>query len=627
MGDVVVSSKEELSTVNDEMGQRNAEATRVNDDLANVLNSVGIAILILGRDSRIRRFTPAAAKLLNLISTDVGRPISDIKSNLRAPDLMAMVSDVLEHLVPRERTITDEGGRWFQLTARPYLTTDRKVDGTVVSIVDIDTIQRGGILLAEARDYAEAIVDTVREPLLVLDEQRKVRSANRSFYRKFQLSREKVEGQRFEDLGDDHWVLPALTTALDRIEASKPGEEVRPDTLTQFGGRSMRISGRPLLRVDQPSWLLLAFEDVTEQMKNDGAVRRSERALRDMLGAASEAIVIAGRDGRVTYANTMAAQTFGYPEDELAGLSIDALVPDGHRAQHQADRVAFQQAPMSRLMGVNRELHGRRKDGTLFPAEVSLSTMEGEAGPLVVAFISDVSTRKESEARIRAYKENLQEMAFDAALVEERQRRILAANLHDNIGQTLALAQLRLKAAQHALAGTQSRDLDAGIQLLDKAMADTRELTFELSPPVLYDLGLPAALSWLGDQLQAQHQVHVTVEADAPFTKIDDETAGLLFRAVRELLTNVVKHAKTSAATVSLHRVNSTLTLVVEDHGTGFDPSRLKTYEAMNSFGLFSVREQMSRLGGAFDVVSSVDHGTKITLQIPLTTHRPPETP
>ena len=614
---------EELSTVSDELVQRDVEAARRDDDLSNVLNSAGIAILILGRDSRIRRFSPPAGRLLNLIETDVGRPLADIKSNLRAPELLSLISDVLEHLVPREQTITDETGRWYQLTVRPSMTTDRKVDGTVVTLIDIDALQRGQALLAQARDYAEAIVDTMREPLLVLDENRKVRSANRAFYKTFQVARDEVEGTRFERLGNGQWVQPELSAALTRIEAS-PAEVRLEDTATRFGERAMSISVRSLLRAGQAPWLLLAFLDLSEQMKSDATVRRSERALREMLGAASEAIVFAGRDGVITYANAMAARTFGYPLPELVGLPIESLVPDERRGRHVEQRESYHAAPVPGPMGDgSRELHGRRKDGTFFPAEVGLSVMEGETGPLVVAFVADVSVRKENEARITAYKKNLQEMAFDAALVEERQRRRLAADLHDNIGQTLALAQIRLKAAQGTLEGPAARDLAEGIKLIGVALADTRDLTFELSPPVLYDLGLPAAVSWLGEQLEAQHHLHVVVDADQPFTKLEDEVAAMLFRMVRELLTNVVKHAKTERARVSLHRDGENLTLVVEDRGTGFDPARIKTHEAAKGFGLFSVREQITRLGGTFTATSSPSNGTRIALQVPLNGRKP----
>lgn len=621
------ASNELLFTLNGEMALRNSEAMRLSDDLTNVLNSVGIAIVILSRDSRIRRFTPAAGRLLNLIAADVGRPISDIKSNLRAPDLMQLVSDVQDRLVPRERTVTDDTGHWYQLSVRPYFAGDGGVDGTVITVVDVDAIQRGKTLLAEALDYAEGIVDTVREPLLVLDEHRKVRSANRSFYRKFQVAREDLEGKPFEQLGNPRWVPPVLSAALDRLAAQPVSEDARvDDTPARFAGRSMLVSGRPLIRTGQAPWVLLAFEDLTEQMRSDAAVRRSERALREMLGAASEAILIANGNGLITYANEMAARTFGYPLEELTGLSIERLVPEERGGEQQEQEEIFTPAPgtgsTGSVIGANREVRGRKKDGTLFPAEVGLSVMEGEQGPLVVAFVSDVTARHEAEARISAYKKNLQEMAFDAALVEERQRRKLAMDLHDNIGQTLALSQIRLKAAQSALAAENStagaRDLAEGIKLIATAITDTRELTFELSPPVLYDLGLPSAVAWLGEQLESQHHLHVVVEADSPFEKLEDETAGLLFRAVRECLTNVVKHARTGEAHVAIHRHEGMLTVVVGDQGAGFDPVKLQKYGAAKGFGLFSVREQIMRLGGTFDASSSPETGTRITLQIPL---------
>lgn len=480
--------------------------------------------------------------------------------------------------------------------------------------------------LTEARDYAEGIMDVVRQPLLVLDERRQVRTANRSFFRVFQAHREQLEGRSFEQLGEPRWALPELAASVERLLAGPAKDEGRlEDTPTRFAGRSMLVSGRTLRRAGQPSWLLLAFEDLTEHMKADAAVRRSERALRDMLGAASEAILIAGGDGRITYANAMAARMFGYPLEELMGLHIEALVPDGPPPADELpeDRETFDAEPSHNPLGPNRELQGRRRDGTVFPADVGLSTMEGERGPLVVAFISDMSALKEHEQRISAYKKRLQEMAFDAALVEERQRRRLAADLHDNIGQTLALAQIRLKAAMANPTFSADKDLGEVVKLLAQAMSDTRSLTFELSPPVLYDLGLVAALEWFGEQLEAQHGLHVDVRADERWSFLDTETAAMLFRSIRELLTNVVKHAATRLVAVSLVREANELVVVVHDHGKGFDLERLKASGAGRGFGLFSVREQVLRLGGHFEVTSSPQYGTRITLRVPHLARRP----
>jgi two-component system CheB/CheR fusion protein len=136
------SANEELATVNDELRHRNAELARVNNDLVNLLSGVNIPIVMVGRDLRIRRFTPMAEKTFNLIPTDVGRPISDIKSKLELSDLANLISGVIDSLTPYEGEVSDEAGRWYSLRIRPYVTLDNKIDGASVVLLDIDSIRR-----------------------------------------------------------------------------------------------------------------------------------------------------------------------------------------------------------------------------------------------------------------------------------------------------------------------------------------------------------------------------------------------------------------------------------------------------------------------------------------------------
>jgi two-component system CheB/CheR fusion protein len=136
------SANEELATVNEELRHRNAELARVNDDLVNLLSGVGIPIVMVGRDLRIRRFTPPAEKAFNLIATDVGRPISDIKSNLQLDDFPAMILKVIDTLTPYEGEIRDRAGHWYSLRIRPYITLENKIDGASIVLVDVDAIRR-----------------------------------------------------------------------------------------------------------------------------------------------------------------------------------------------------------------------------------------------------------------------------------------------------------------------------------------------------------------------------------------------------------------------------------------------------------------------------------------------------
>src|SRR5262249_38417951 len=132
------STNEELTTVNEELQNRNDELSRVNNDLNNLLGSVNIPIVMLGNDLRIRRFTPVSEKVMNLIPTDVGRPITDIKTNLRISDLKQAVTSVIDSLEIQENQVEDNNGRWYSMRIRPYRTMDNKIDGVVIVLIELD---------------------------------------------------------------------------------------------------------------------------------------------------------------------------------------------------------------------------------------------------------------------------------------------------------------------------------------------------------------------------------------------------------------------------------------------------------------------------------------------------------
>jgi signal transduction histidine kinase len=159
----------------------------------------------------------------------------------------------------------------------------------------------------------------------------------------------------------------------------------------------------------------------------------------------------------------------------------------------------------------------------------------------------------------------------------------------------------------------------AALDLIATSIADTRTLTFELAPPVLYDLGLKAALSWLSEDIEKRSGLHVELADDGSRASFDEATAALLFRSVRELLTNVFKHAQTSNAWVALAQVGDDFQIRVQDRGAGFEVEKLAG-GSTTGFGLFSVREQLVRLGGTVDIESAPGTGTTVTLHVPIAT-------
>jgi two-component system, chemotaxis family, CheB/CheR fusion protein len=253
------ATNEELGTVNDELQHRNNELSVINDDLLNLLNSINIPILMLDRDLRIRRFTSGARKTLNLIPSDVGRPIDDLKPRINVLSLVPLIMEVLDTLSVKEMEVQDLDGRWYVMRIYPYRTADDKIDGAVLTLIDIDEIKT-------SRDYAEAIVETVREPLIVLDMNLRVRTANRAFYQIFQVAQEDTEGRLLYELGNNQWDIPQLRTLLEEIlpkNNSFQGFKVEHD-FPSIGKKVMLLNARRIVGTgDKPRMILLAIEETS----------------------------------------------------------------------------------------------------------------------------------------------------------------------------------------------------------------------------------------------------------------------------------------------------------------------------------------------------------------------------
>jgi two-component system, NarL family, sensor histidine kinase UhpB len=221
----------------------------------------------------------------------------------------------------------------------------------------------------------------------------------------------------------------------------------------------------------------------------------------------------------------------------------------------------------------------------------------------------------------------LPELNVQATLAEQRERQRLAMNLHDEVGQALAAARIHLQALREAQSGNGGADLsdrfDTVFELLDQAVARTRTLTSQLASPVLHELGLGPAVQWLTQEYHRLHRIPVTLHNDGSGERLDSERQLLLFESVRELLMNVVKHARAGRVQICITGGDDCLQVAVEDDGVGFEvsPDHKCTSEA-SRFGLFSVQLRVKHLQGTFGVESAPGQGTKVLMTIPL-----PDTP
>ncbi len=379
--------------------------------------------------------------------------------------------------------------------------------------------------------------------------------------------------------------------------------------------------------------------DITERRQTEEALqaRRDEehdRELRLLLETATQGILSVDAQGTIIMANRSLETMFGWGRGELVGQSIERLVPSVARDAHHRHRVDYFAAPRPRLMGRGLHLIGERKDGATFPVEVSLNHVPTPGGGRAIAFVTDISERQRAESALRERTAELEyrttqlsQMAWDLTLAEHNAREQIAGTLHDGLQQLLFIVSLNLDqqlSREREVGAEPSELLLEAKHNVDEATAAARSLHFELFPPVLQRSGLPAALTWLADTTREKYKLNVQVEADPFADSARKDIRTLLFESVRELLFNTFKHAQADRVTLSLRLgADDDLCISVADNGIGFHPSRLDSRSGQVGWGLFSLRERLTLLGGHVEIDSAPGEGTRVHLFAPRgATHR-----
>jgi two-component system CheB/CheR fusion protein len=268
------SLNEELMTTNLEQMQRVEEMAHLNNDMNNLLTGTGIATIFVDQQLRIKRFTPMSTQVINLIPTDIGRPMSHFASNLDHDNLVRDIEAVLATLTPKESEVHTKDGNWYLMRILPYRTLENVIDGAIITFVQIteqkqvqSTLRQLTQQVHEASEYTHNIVESLREPLLVLDAKLSIQFANRAFYETFQVQPAETIGRLIYDLGNQQWNIPRLRTLLEEI---LPAQTVLNDfevvhDFAGIGQRTMRLTARAIRQAEgKEQLILLVIADITK---------------------------------------------------------------------------------------------------------------------------------------------------------------------------------------------------------------------------------------------------------------------------------------------------------------------------------------------------------------------------
>jgi two-component system CheB/CheR fusion protein len=261
------SINEELTTVNSELQMKIDELSRINDDMTNLFNSTEIATIFVDNDLNIRRFTEEATKLVKLIESDVGRPLSDIVSSIKYPDLVDDIQKVIERVVFKEIEVNTAEDEWYKVRIMPYKTSKNIIDGATVTFINVSHMKNIQEKMQSALNYADNIINTVREPLVILNQELMLISANQSFYDTFKLNKSTTEGEKFYKIGDGMWNIPPLRNLLEEIlQTNSEMNDFEFEHNFHKIGHKMLLNARKIYRDDiDTEMILLAIEDMKKK--------------------------------------------------------------------------------------------------------------------------------------------------------------------------------------------------------------------------------------------------------------------------------------------------------------------------------------------------------------------------
>jgi two-component system CheB/CheR fusion protein len=607
------STNEELTTVNDELQHRNRDLSLATNDLSNILSAAMIPIVMAGMDLRIRRFTPAAERLLGLSPAALGRLLTEINSSIHIPNLAEMLSETLHSLVVQQKRVQDRDGRWLNLCIRPYRTLDERIDGVVLTFIDVDEATRALARAEEARRFAEGMVETVQHPLLVLDGELRVLRANDAFYSTFSARKDETIGREIDQLGNGQWKIPELRRLLQQAllrDVPFRDFEVTHD-FPHIGRKFMRLNARRIAVDESDFTVLLAIEDVT------GRQESAEIQYRRLFESAKDGIIVVSSSGRVLDVNPYFLEMSRYPLSDLMGRPFQDIPPFLEDEQVRSLVSETQQNGTTRYDSV----HLRGKDGREALVEIIANRYPVKDQTFIQLNIRDVTERRRGEERLRQANIDLQQFAFAAShdLQEPLRTITIYLELLKRDGEGLgADAEQYMK----FIASANDRMRQLVLDLLGYSHVVRADLKIR---PVSAAAALSVAMMNLQLAIQTS-EARITYDS-LPVISIDETH---LVQLLQNLISNAIKYRGQDppAIHISAREAGPEWIFSVKDNGVGIDMKYSEQIFAVfkrlhantspgTGVGLAICKKIVERVGGRIWVESESGHGSTFYFSVP----------
>lgn len=523
---------------------------------------------------------------------------------------------------------------WVNLTVSLVKKENGESAWFVAVIDDISGRKKAQLELRQAREYTDHLIQTANMMIIGLDANGRMTL--------FNPAAESISGYSFSELRKANWFetlvpkerYPEVHDEFHRLlKGGVPKFFENPIVTKEGRERYISWSNNEIIRNGEIVGITSFGVDITERMQAEQKLRDSEAEFRSLMEQSPISIQVINPDGQISKVNKAFQKIWGISDADLPELLEKYNVLEDEEAEKWGVmpliRKAFEGEPVT-LPVIEYDAPKQAERINLEHTTITKCWIQARFYPVknaegdiinIVGLEEDMTEQKWSEIQLQAYQQQLKALVSQLTVAEERERRRIAADLHDDVGQTLAFSRIQIAILKKKILDTENlNSLDEISEILKKAIQDTRELVFDLSSPLINELGLVEAVAgWLEEKIKKRYGIKSEIISKGEKKYLNKDLRGVLFRNIRELLTNVVKHASASEVSVQFEYTEKYLKILVADNGNGFEPG-LTAHQSNQEkqFGLFSIEERMAGLGGFLQIESEPGKGTNAVLSVPV---------